>query len=60
VAEQSKFAELTPNIPEMNEVWKPVDAALQTIATGKAEPKQAMTQAVDTIEGQIKAKHSSK
>lgn len=60
VAEQSKFAELTPNIPEMNEVWKPVDAALQTIATGKVEPKQAMTQAVNTIEGQIKAKHSSK
>lgn len=60
VAEQSKFAELTPNIPEMNEVWKPVDAALQTIATGKAEPKQAMTQAVDTIEGQIEAKHSTK
>lgn len=58
VAEQSQFSELTPNIPEMNEVWTPTDAALQTIATGKAEPKAALDQAVKTIEGQIKAKHS--
>ena len=60
VAEQSKFSELTPNIPEMNEVWKPVDAALQTIATGKAEPAAAMKQAVKTIDGQIEAKHGAK
>lgn len=60
VAEQSKFSELTPNIPEMNEVWTPADAALQTIATGKAEPKKALDQAVETIQGQIKAKHSGK
>lgn len=60
VAEQSKFSELTPNVPEMNEVWKPVDAALQTIATGKAEPEAAMKQAVKTIDGQIKAKHGTK
>lgn len=59
VAEQSQFAELTPNIPEMNEVWQPVDAALQTVATGKAKPEQAMKQAVETISGQIKAKHSN-
>ncbi|OGX79610.1 cyclodextrin-binding protein [Exiguobacterium sp. SH31] len=58
VAEQSQFAELTPNIPEMNEVWQPVDAALQTIATGKAKPEQAMKQAVETITGQIEAKHN--
>lgn len=44
----------------MNEVWKPVDAALQTIATGKAEPEAAMKQAVKTIDGQIKAKHGTK
>jgi len=60
VAEQSKFSELTPNVPEMNEVWKPVDAALQTIATGKAGPEAAMKQAVKTIDGQIKAKHGTK
>ncbi|MDN7242487.1 extracellular solute-binding protein [Planococcus sp. N028] len=60
VAEQSVFAELTPNIPAMNEVWTPADAALQTIATGKAEPKDALKQAVDTIAGQIEATHGSK
>ncbi|MDW2886032.1 sugar ABC transporter substrate-binding protein [Exiguobacterium artemiae] len=60
VAEQSKFSELTPNVPAMNEVWKPVDAALQTIATGKAEPEAAMKQAVKTIDGQIEAKHGAK
>lgn len=60
VAEQSQFAELTPNIPEMNEVWTPADAALQTIATGKAQPKEALDQAVETIQGQIQAKHGGK
>lgn len=60
VAEQSAFAELTPNIPAMNEVWTPADAALQTIATGKAEPKDALKQAVETIAGQIEATHGSK
>ena len=58
VAEQSQFSELTPNIPEMNEVWTPADAALQTIATGKAQPKAALDQAAQTIKGQIKAKSS--
>ncbi|WP_338788303.1 extracellular solute-binding protein [Metabacillus sp. FJAT-53654] len=60
VAEQSQFSELTPNIPEMNEVWTPADAALQTIATGKAQPKAALDQAVETIKGQIEAKHGGK
>ncbi|MCM3601771.1 extracellular solute-binding protein [Robertmurraya korlensis] len=60
VAEQSQFAELTPNIPEMNEVWTPTDSALQTIATGKAQPKEALEQAVETIKGQIEAKHGGK
>lgn len=57
VAEQSQDSELTPNIPEMNEVWEPVDSALQTIATGKATPKEAMDGAVETIKGQIEATH---
>src|SRR5690606_7475269 len=60
VAEQSQFSELTPNIPEMNEVWPPVDAALQTIATGKAEPKEALDQAVKTVKGQIEANHGGR
>ncbi|KMK74673.1 sugar ABC transporter substrate-binding protein [Alkalihalobacillus pseudalcaliphilus] len=58
VAEQSQFSELTPNIPEMNEVWEPIDAALQTIATGRASPEDALTQAVETIQRQIEANHS--
>ncbi|MBD8068637.1 extracellular solute-binding protein [Bacillus sp. PS06] len=57
VAEQSQFSELMPNIPQMNEVWTPADAALQTIATGKAEPTDALNQAAQTIKSQIEAKH---
>ncbi|MFS0864932.1 extracellular solute-binding protein [Fredinandcohnia sp. 179-A 10B2 NHS] len=57
VADQSQYSELMPSIPEMNEVWAPADAALQTIATGKAEPKEALDQAVETIKGQIEASH---
>lgn len=57
VAEQSQYSELMPSIPEMNEVWAPADAALQTIATGKAEAKEALDQAVETIKGQIEASH---
>ncbi|MDF2858115.1 MAG: cyclodextrin-binding protein [Neobacillus sp.] len=60
VAEQSKFSVLMPNIPQMNEVWVPTDSALQTIATGKAQPKEALDQAAETIKGQIEAKHSGK
>ncbi|MFP7476835.1 extracellular solute-binding protein [Terribacillus saccharophilus] len=60
IAEQSQFSDLTPGIPEMNEVWKPADAALQTIATGKSEPKEALDQAVKSIEGQIEANHGGK
>ena len=59
VAEQSQYSELTPNIPEMNEVWDPIDAALQIIATGKADPKSTLDEAVKTIDGQIKANHSN-
>ncbi|KUP36116.1 cyclodextrin-binding protein [Bacillus halotolerans] len=58
VTEQSRFSEQTPNIPEMNEIWTPADSALQTIATGKADPKRALDQAAETAKGQMKAKHS--
>ncbi|MBV7319227.1 sugar ABC transporter substrate-binding protein [Bacillus halotolerans] len=58
VTEQSRFSEQTPNIPEMNEIWTPADSALQTIATGKADPKKALDQAAETAKGQMKAKHS--
>ncbi|WP_407270488.1 extracellular solute-binding protein [Radiobacillus sp. PE A8.2] len=58
IAQQSQFSVLMPGIPEMNTVWTPADAALQTIATGKAEPEEALNQAVETIKGQIEANHS--
>lgn len=55
IAEQSKYAELTPSITEMNTVWEPVDAALQTIATGKADVSQALTDAQAQIASAIQA-----
>ncbi|MBL1224112.1 extracellular solute-binding protein [Enterococcus sp. BWR-S5] len=55
IAEQSKHAELTPGITAMNSVWEPIDSALQTIATGKAEPKTALPQAVEQIKSAIAA-----
>src|SRR5699024_6414518 len=55
IAEQSKHAELTPNITEMNQVWESYEAALQTIASGKAEPKDALPEGVSNIESAIAA-----
>lgn len=46
-----------PNIPEMAEVWGPAASALQTLATGKAEPKAAMDDAVKTIKTNIETNH---
>lgn len=57
VAEQSQNSELTPNIPQMNEVWLPVDSALQTVATGQQSAKEALDTAVQTIKDQIEANH---
>ena len=59
VSEQSKYSDVTPNIAEMAEVWTPIDSALQTVATGKAKPKDALNDAVETIKGQIEANHSA-
>ena len=55
IATQSQYGELTPGITEMNSVWKPVDAALQTVATGKSEPKVALKEAVAQIKSAIAA-----
>ncbi len=57
VAEQSQYAVPMPNIPEMAEVWGPMASALQTIATGKAEPKAALDDAVKTIKTNIETNH---
>jgi len=55
VANQSQYSQLTPGITAMDAVWQPIDSALQTIATGKAKPKEALKTAVETIEGTIAA-----
>lgn len=55
IAEQSKYAQLTPGITAMNSVWEPIDAALQTIATGKAQAKNALPEAVAQIKSAIAA-----
>lgn len=60
VAEQSQYAVPMPNIPEMGEVWDPAKIALETIATGKAKPKDAMDNAVKTIKTNIETNHPAK
>lgn len=55
VSKQSQHAVLTPAITAMNAVWEPIDAALQTIATGKGDPKTALPQAVEQIKSSIAA-----
>lgn len=58
VSKQTKYATLTPNTPEMAEVWKPIDSALGLIATGRTDVKKAFDDAVNQIDSQIKANHS--
>jgi arabinogalactan oligomer/maltooligosaccharide transport system substrate-binding protein len=58
VALQTQDAVPMPNIPEMGEVWKPMADALQTVVTGKAEPKAALDTAVKQIEQMIVQNHS--
>ncbi len=59
VAEQSQYATPMPNIPEMGEVWKPMADALQTVVTGKSEPKKALESAVKSIKQNIETNHSN-
>ncbi|WP_369902839.1 extracellular solute-binding protein [Bacillus manliponensis] len=58
VAAQSQYGIPMPNIPEMQEVWKPAGDALQLIASGKEKPKKALDDATKQIEGNIQANHS--
>ncbi|MEH7010162.1 extracellular solute-binding protein [Neobacillus niacini] len=53
VAEQSQFAVPMPNIPEMGQVWDPMAKSLQTVVTGKTEPKAALDSAVEQIKASI-------
>ncbi|KMY45393.1 cyclodextrin-binding protein [Bacillus sp. FJAT-27916] len=58
VAVQSQYAIPMPNIPEMAEVWGPMATALQTLATNKAKPQEAMDEAAKTIQTNIETNHS--
>ncbi len=61
VAEQSKFSSINAKY-STNErsLGTGRCSSLQTIATGKAQPKEALDQAANTIKSQIEAKHSGK
>ena len=60
VATQSENGIPMPNIPEMQEVWKPAGDALQLVVTDKEAPKAALDNAVKQIKGNIEANHSKK
>ncbi|MEM6159630.1 extracellular solute-binding protein [Erwinia sp. P6884] len=59
VALQATRASAMPGVPEMQEVWGPANAALELSATGKAEPKAALDNAVSQISMQIEAMQAS-
>ncbi|MBW4083836.1 maltose ABC transporter substrate-binding protein [Paenibacillus sp. S150] len=48
-AEQAKSSQPMPSIPEMGNVWSPVNAALPEIWDNNADPKAAMDKAVQQI-----------
>lgn len=49
-AEQAKNSQPMPSIPEMSNVWTPVNAALPEIWNNNADPKAAMDKAVTQIQ----------
>lgn len=55
IATQASRATPMPSIPEMSEVWGPIDAALQLSVTGKQDVKSALQGATDHIHNQIEA-----
>ncbi|WP_202108833.1 extracellular solute-binding protein [Succinivibrio dextrinosolvens] len=55
IAVQASRAEPMPSIPEMSEVWGPIDAALQLIVTDKQDVKSALEGATEHINNQIEA-----
>ena len=55
IATQASRATPMPSIPEMSEVWGPIDAALQLSVTGKQDVKAALTGATEHIHNQIEA-----
>lgn len=57
VMEQSKDAIAMPSVPEIDEVWDPMTAAVQSVATGKGDPESALEQAVQLIKENIEMNH---
>lgn len=55
VATQSQVAVPMPSIPEMAEVWGPIDSALQLSLSGKQDVKDALNDATNQINSQIEA-----
>lgn len=49
-AEQAKNSQPMPSIPEMSNVWSPVNAALPEIWNNNADPKAAMEKAIKQIQ----------
>lgn len=49
-AEQTKNSQPMPSIPEINNVWAPVNAALPEIWNNKADPKTTMENAIKQIQ----------
>lgn len=54
-AEQALRSYPMPSIPEMSEVWVPMDSSLQLAYNGKMSVKDALNNAVKQIESQIEA-----
>ena len=55
IAQQSVHAVNMPSIPEMAEVWVPMDSSLQLCLVGKQDVKSALDDAVKLINQQIEA-----
>ena len=55
VAIQSTRAEAMPSIPEMSQVWTPIDSALQLVVSGKQDAPSALKGATEQIHNQIEA-----
>lgn len=52
-AVQAQRGEPMPNIPEMSQVWEPMNNALSFIADGQASPEEVMPAAVEQIKENI-------
>lgn len=55
IATQAQIAEPMPSIPEMAEVWAPIDSALQLSLSGKQDVEGALNDATSQINAQIEA-----